>query len=259
MLDDSPDDQNKKIINNDLKLMFMHKPYRIEKLSYKEVNKTLRYALKILEFYTCPESCHAHCCKVNQINFGQVEYNMILEKYPDLKHLMETSTNMNVENFRGQPWREYMFIETLCPLLKEDRCSVQAVKPFICRMYPFKTDTTAPPNYLGVDPCPIGTEITIDYDVYANNFMLERGKIPEEMMFLCMQTNLKYLMHVIEGSKSFATSEKSPKICIPLEDMPDFYRYLKKTPAKVLAKKREEIKALNKDTLHDSAQIYQFC
>lgn len=95
------------------------------------------------------------------------DYVRITRRHPWVKEIFkEQSAKEQATTVTGKTVDVWAFTSHPCPLLSNHRCRIYGVRPVVCEVYPFTTKKGDPSDQLGIDPCPIGLEITKDFILF---------------------------------------------------------------------------------------------
>lgn len=116
---------------------------------------------KILEHYSCPESCNGSCCKNHIIDFKRKEYERIL-KNVDKESADILKSNAVKSELEGC----YKAIKAIgqCPFLINSKCRIYKNRPEACRDFPFVIFEDEETGFgLTLLLCPMSVDIIQDY------------------------------------------------------------------------------------------------
>lgn len=123
-----------------------------------EMQKINEAIFNIVNFYTCPQDCHAFCCvKLDYVDLTDKEYNKLRKlsrEKTDKSQIVKY--NCTYVHRLDQP----------CPFLgSNELCTAYDVRPIRCHTYPFSlTDTPSP--FMQIFPCMMGKKISKDFIEY---------------------------------------------------------------------------------------------
>lgn len=129
--------------------------------------KFFKPVIDITRHYDCPPDCEETCCRRDTIGMDVADYVRITRRHPWTKETFEQqSTKEQTTTVTGKSVDVWTFTSHPCPLLNNHRCRIYGVRPVVCEVYPFTTKEGDPKDNLGIDPCPIGLEITKDFVLF---------------------------------------------------------------------------------------------
>lgn len=200
----------------------------------------------IVKNYKCPAECNGACCRECNITLEESEFKRIIKQRKEIKETLEKNALISSEIIVGSEVKQYEFTAHPCPLLSEKgRCSTYNIRPTICRIYPFKVNSSTVPGNISVDACPVGVQIALDFVVFktianADPFATSY-KIPVD--------ELLHLKQMIEDSKEYITNVEIKLIQITLEFLKPFFDYLKRSKKELVLSDRQVL--INKINSHN--------
>ena len=117
------------------------------------IRKAIRYSViqNILQYYECPETCRAECCRNGRVHIFEDEFRVLTEE--------DKERTQNIGKDSLVP--DLYVINNPCSFLsKSNRCEIYDKRPTVCGMYPFKVNSSG--TSLGLQPCPLGFMIIQD-------------------------------------------------------------------------------------------------
>lgn len=192
--------------------------------------KTLEPFKRILKHYNCPEYCQATCCKTCDIEVGKLERKKILKRYPSTFKTFRTeakiiqqplSSNSNV-TLVG-----YKFKEKPCPLLINNRCSIQDAKPSTCYLYPFALARhPTDPEQIALEPCPMGIDVIADYLLFKFLSVYHSKKLTVEERESMFEGDLELFRQAVDSLVNMETDNYVLDLYIHEELIPYFAEFL---------------------------------
>lgn len=179
---------------------------------------------EILNFYECPESCGAQCCKKSDIPLMVNDKQRISQKGQGYRSIIKEQTKIVQSVVDGEDITNEVFKEKPCPFLNKNRCCIYKFKPIICTLFPFRV-VNKPKSIVEIVACPMGKNIVTDYTAFQL-FMAFANKENPELIPSVVNGAAKIMNGIIEnGCLNFETS---PVMNIEdLETLRYFLLYLK--------------------------------
>nr|WP_319508655.1 YkgJ family cysteine cluster protein [uncultured Methanolobus sp.] len=148
------------------------------------VKKAIHYSViqNILQYYECPDTCKAYCCKNGRIHMLEDEFRILTELDPGKAKNIITDTLAP----------DLHTMNTPCSFLNiTNRCDAYEKRPTVCGMYPFKMNSSGLSS--GLQPCPLGFLIMKDFSSWIID-TIAKTDIPEDekaAILLQWQTTLE--------------------------------------------------------------------
>ena len=191
----------------------------------------------IVKNYKCPAECNGACCRECNITLEESEFKRIIKQRKDVKEILEQNVSISSKVILGSEEKQYEITVHPCPLLilEKGRCSAYNIRPTICRIYPFKVNSSTVPGYISVDACPTGVQIALDFKV----FQTVSNAGPFATSYEIPIDELLHLKQMIEYSKEYITNVEIKLIQIPLEFLKPFFDYLKRCKTELVISDRQ--------------------
>lgn len=191
----------------------------------------------IAKNYNCPAECNGACCRKCNITLGELEFKRIIKQRKEIKETLEQNVSISSEIIVGSEVKQYEITVHPCPLLisEKGRCSAYNIRPIICRIYPFKVNSSTVPGHISVDACPMGVQIALDFIVFKT--VANAG--PFVTSYEIPIDELLHLKQMMKDSKEYITNVEIKLLQIPLEFLMPFLDYLKRSKNELVLSDRQ--------------------
>ncbi|UGV41373.1 YkgJ family cysteine cluster protein [Methanococcoides orientis] len=173
------------------------------------VKKAIHYNViqNILQYYECPDTCKAECCRNGRVHIFEDEFNLLKENDHERTNGIRSDVLYPALYIMNNP----------CSFLNQiNRCETYERRPTVCGMYPFKVNNSG--TTLGLQPCPLGFMIIKDISSWATD-TISKADIPAaEKVEKMMQWEISLESYAIEASE-FHSRESLQEMQIPYDEL----------------------------------------
>ncbi len=173
------------------------------------VKKAIRYSViqNILQYYECPDSCNAECCRNGRIHIFEDEFRFLKEKDHEKARSIKTDIL----------FPSLYVMDTPCSFLDPfNRCGIYEKRPTVCGMYPFKVNNTG--ITVGLQPCPVGFMIIRDLSSWAMETISSADMPDTEKLEKLMQWKITLESYSTDLS-TFHSTDSLREMQIPFDEL----------------------------------------
>lgn len=173
------------------------------------VKKAIHYNAiqNILQYYECPDTCKAECCRNGRVHIFEDEFNFLKENHPE--KAKDIKSDILVPSL-------YVMTSPCSFLNPTNRCEIYEKRLTVCGMYPFKVNDSG--ISLGLQPCPLGFLIIKDISSWAMDTISIADIPAAEKVEKLLQWEISLESYAMEAS-DFYSRESLQEMQIPYDEL----------------------------------------